>query len=200
MFYEADNMNNIIYKVTNHGGVISTADISQLSDYKQLLRAKERGDLVKLRHGVYATPEALMNTMIDVERIVPNGVVCLYNAWAYYQLSTTVPPGVCIAIANKRKVVLPTALPIELYYWKKENLDFGVVEAEISGCKVRITDMERSVCDAVKYRNKLGLDICAEVINSYLKKTNRNLTRLQEYAKRLRVFNTLKNYLEIAME
>ena len=34
----------------------------------------------------------------------------------------------------------------------------------------------------------------------YLKKPNRNLARLQDYAKRLRVFNTLKNYLEIAIE
>lgn len=74
------------------------------------------------------------------------------------------------------------------------------MDAEISGYHVRITDMERSVCDAVKYRNKLGLDVCAEVIRSYLRKPSRNLTRLQDYAKRLRVFNTLKNYLEIAIE
>ena len=74
------------------------------------------------------------------------------------------------------------------------------MDADISGNHVRITDMERSVCDAVKYRNKLGLDICAEVIRSYLRKPNRNLTRLQDFAKRLRVFNTLKNYLEIAIE
>lgn len=73
------------------------------------------------------------------------------------------------------------------------------MNAEISGYHVRITDMERNVCDAVKYRNKLGLDVCAEVIRSYLRKLNRNLTRLQDYAKRLRVFNTLKNYLEIAI-
>ena len=206
-------MDNIVCKVVALGGTISTTDISHLSDYKRLLRAKERGDLIKLRHGIYAVPDALLNTMIDVdvpdallntmidvERIVPNGIVCLYNAWAYHQLSTTVPPAFCIAIANKRKVVIPDTLPIELYYWKKENLEFGIMDAEISGYHVRITDMERSVCDAVKYRNKLGLDICAEVIRSYLKKPNRNLTRLQDYAKRLRVFNTLKNYLEIAIE
>ena len=166
----------------------------------QLLRAKERGDLIKLRHGIYAVPDVLLNTMIDVERIVPNGIVCLYNAWAYHQLSTTVPPAFCIAIANKRKVVIPDTLPIELYYWKKENLEFGIMNAEISGYHVRITDMERSVCDAMKYRNKLGLDVCAEEIRSYLRKPNRNLTRLQDYAKRLRVFNTLKNYLEIAIK
>ena len=197
---KVDYMNDIINKVASLGGTISTTDISHLSEYKQVLRAKERGDLIRLRHGVYAAPEALLNTMIDVERIIPNGVVCLYNAWTYHQVSTTVPPALCIAIANKRKVVLPHVLPIELYYWKKENLEFGIMDADISGYKVHITDMERSVCDAVKYRNKIGLDVCAEVIRTYLKKPNRNLARLQDYAKRLRVFNTLKNYLEIAIE
>lgn len=69
-------MNNIVCKVAALGGTISTTDISHLSEYKRLLRAKERGDLIKLRHGIYAVPDALLNTMIDVERIVPNGIVC----------------------------------------------------------------------------------------------------------------------------
>lgn len=68
-------MNNIVCKVAALGGTISTTDISHLSEYKRLLRAKERGDLIKLRHGIYAVPDALLNTMIDVERIVPNGMV-----------------------------------------------------------------------------------------------------------------------------
>ena len=71
---KVDYMNDIINKVASLGGTISTTDISHLSEYKQVLRAKERGDLIRLRHGVYAAPEALLNTMIDVERIIPNGV------------------------------------------------------------------------------------------------------------------------------
>lgn len=193
-------MDMIVNTLTASGGVISTSEISQPSDYKRLLRAKERGDLMRLRHGVYATPEAVLSNMTDVEKIVPGGVVCLYNAWAYYHLSAVVPPAFCIAIASKRKVVLPQFLPVNLYYWKPENLEFGIVEAEISGFHVRMTDMERSVCDAIKYRNKLGLEVCSEVVRNYLKKENRNLSLLSDYAKRLRVFNTLKQYLEIAME
>ena len=53
-------MNDIINKVASLGGTISTTDISHLSEYKQVLRAKERGDLIRLRHGVYAAPEALL--------------------------------------------------------------------------------------------------------------------------------------------
>lgn len=193
-------MNNIMYKATSQGGIITTAEFSKQSDYLKIVRAKERGDLIRVRHGVYAVPDALFNTMIDVERVVPNGIVCLYNAWAYHQLSTVVPPSFCIAIEAKRKIAIPPTLPVELYYWKKENLEFGVMDAEISGYHVRITDMERSVCDAVKYRNKTGMEVCSEVIRNYLKKKNRNLSRLSEYAKRLRVANILKNYIEIAIE
>lgn len=72
-------MNDIINKVAFLGGTISTTDISHLSEYKQVLRAKERGDLIRLRHGVYAAPEALLNTMIDVERIIPKMVLYAYT-------------------------------------------------------------------------------------------------------------------------
>ena len=193
-------MNSITHKATSQGGIITTAELSKQSEYLKVVRAKERGELIRVRHGVYAVPDALLNTMIDIERIVPSGIVCLYNAWAYHQLSTVVPPYFCVAIEAKRKVAIPPTLPIELYYWKKENMEFGITDAEISGFKVRITDLERSVCDAVKYRNKIGLDTTAEIIRNYLKKDKRNLSRLSEYAKRLRVANTLKNYLMIAIE
>lgn len=182
------------------GGVVNIDDLAGRAEYKRVLRAVERGELVRLRQGVYAEPTALLNTMIDVERIVPGGVVCLYNAWAYHQLSVTVPPAFCVAIEAKRKVSIPATLPIQLYYWKRENLEIGVSTANVSGHNVKITDLERSVCDAVKYRNKIGLDICSEVIRNYLKRPSKNLSRLMEYAKQLRVANVLKNYLEIAIE
>lgn len=189
-------MNEIMHKATSQGGIITTAEFPNQSDYQKIVRAKERGELIRVRHGVYAVPDALFNTMIDINRIVPNGIVCLYNAWAYHQLSTVVPPSFCVAIEAKRKVAIPPTLPIELYYWKKENLEFGIIKKSISGYDVLITDMERTVCDAVKYRNKIGLDVCGEVIDNYLKKENRNISLLHEYAQKLRVKNILTTYLE----
>ena len=145
------------------GIVLPTVDkvvqaIATRDDYEHLRRATVDGTLMRIRQGVYAETSALANNMIDVQRIVPNGVLCLYSAFAHYGLSTHVPAATCIAIDAKRKVRLPEYPPIDLYYWKKENLEFGIVQKEISGYMVLITDMERSVCDAVKYRNKIGLD------------------------------------------
>ena len=52
--------------------------------------------------------------------------------------------------------------------------------------------MERTVYDAIKYRNKIGLDVCGEVIDNYLKRETRNISLLNEYAKRLRLLNIQK--------
>lgn len=193
-------MQKISEIVAAKGGVVTMDEITDRAEYKRILRAVEHGELIRLRQGVYAVPIAILNTMIDVERIVPQGVLCLYSAWAYYQLTTTVPPSFCIAIEAKRKVKLPIRLPINLYYWKAGNLEFGIVDVEISNYQVRMTDLERSVCDAVKYRNKIGLDLYAEIIRTYLRKKERNLSRLMDYAERLRVTKILNNYLEIAIE
>lgn len=187
---------SIIDIVQEQGGFITTGKVKGRGEYEQLRRATEDGTLTRIRQGVYVETSALANNMIDVQRIVPNGVLCLYSTFANYGLSTQVPAATCIAIDAKRKVRLPEYPLIELYYWKKENLEFGVVEKEISGYMVMITDQERTICDAVKYRNKIGLDVCGEVIDNYLKTETRNISLLHEYAGKLRVKNTLIKYLE----
>ena len=64
---------------------------------------------------------------------------------------------------------------------------------------VDIYDLEKSVCDAVKFRNKVGKDILNEVLNEYLKRKDRNLEKLIQYAKLLRVEKALKDYLDVLL-
>ena len=118
----------IIDTLKQRGGFITTGEVKSRGEYEQLRRAIEDGTLMRIRNGVYVEMSALANNMIDVERIVPHGVLCLYSAFAHYGLSTQVPSATCIAIEAKRKVRLPEYPPIDLYYWKKENLEFGIVK------------------------------------------------------------------------
>ena len=62
-----------------------------------------------------------------------------------------------------------------------------------------ITDIERSVCDSVKYRNKIGIDVMNEIIDNYLRLPGKNLTKLTQYAKKLKVYSTLRQILQIKL-
>ncbi len=165
--------------------------------YHQALQKVQSGELLRLRPGVFVEPAALADTMLDIDVLVPSGVLCMYSAWEHYELTTQIPSAFCIAIPRKRKLVLPEFPPVTLYYWSDHLLEFGTTTEEVHGHKVRVTGLERSVCDAIKYRNKIGLDVCAEILKAYLHRTDRNIAKLIEYAKKLRVAATLKKYLEI---
>ena len=137
-----DNMERVDDIVTRQGGVISYHKRFQENEYRRALRAEKKGRLVRVRGGVYALPLAFMDAMIDVESIVPGGVVCLYNAWAFYGLTMVTPPTFCIAVDAKRKIVFTQKQLITLYYWNKQSLTLGVEEVEYSSHKVRMTNAE----------------------------------------------------------
>lgn len=178
----------------NHGIVI--ANPKQTAEYRRIVRACKRGKLIRLRRGVYAFPSALATTIPDIESIIPHGVMCLFSAFWYHKLTTHIPTSTCVAISANRVVKTPQYPPIDLYYWKNDYLLFGIQEVIIDGYIIRITDLERTVCDAIRYRNKIGIDTMGEVLSTYMKRHDRNITLLNTYAKQLRVFNTLSLYLQ----
>ena len=169
------------------------------SEYRKILAAVKNGELVRLRNGLYAKPDTLSGSLVDIDAIIPGGILCLYSAWSYHNLSTQVPDAFYVAVSRSRKIKLPGFPDIKLIFQRNDLLEIGWVEIEEQGIKVLITDIERSVCDAVKYRNKIGIDVMAEIIDNYLKHTNRNLSRLTEYAKKLRVYSTLHQILQIKL-
>ena len=95
------NRKDIIETLQKQGGFMTTGEVKSRGDYEHLRRATVDGTLMRIRQGVYAETSALANNMIDVQRIVPNGVLCLYSAFAHYGLSTHVPAATCIAIDAK---------------------------------------------------------------------------------------------------
>lgn len=177
----------------------SEAKEKSRSTYYKLLESAREGNLVCIRRGVYATMDQLADTMIDLDVVVPDGILCLFSAWNIHGLTTTLPQAYHVAIKRGRKIQLPQYPPIELHFIIDPLLELGVEWRIVSGYHVKVYNVERSVCDVVKYRNRVGIDVCAEVVNSYLARSNRNLTLLMDYASKLRVTKTLEKYLEIKL-
>ena len=102
-----------------------------------------------------------------------------------------------IAIERTRKIVLPDYPEFQLVYQSDNLLSIGATRKNVQGYDIPIFDMERSVCDAIKYRNKVGIDVMAEILQTYLRRPDKNISRLMDYASKLRIRKTLNQYLEV---
>jgi len=69
-------------------------------------------------------------------------------------------------------------------------------EVKIANFNVRKYCPEKTICDCFRYRNKLGLDIAREGLSEYLKRNDRSLEKLLEYAGICRVKPVMNTWLD----
>ena len=167
--------------------------------YYKMLESAKQGELIQVRGGVYANIDQLSGNMIDINAVVPEGILCVWSAWSIHQLTTSMPQAFHIAIKRGRKVSIPSFPRIEVHHYTEDLLKIGVISMIIDGFNIRLYDVERCVCDAIKFRNKVGMDVCSEIINNYLERPDRNLSKLMDYARRLRVGKILEQYLQVKL-
>ena len=192
-------MTKIQQDISKRGGTIRSRELSAPRAYYDINKEIKSGNVIRVKNGVYILPEEQTTMMMDIDRIVPGGVICLYSAWNYYNLTTQIPNGFYIAIEKHRKVVVPKITGIILCYWEEKYCSMGVEEVEIANHRVKIFCIEKCVCDAIKFRNKIGTDVAVEILSNYLARRNRNISRLVDLAKEMRVMSILGPYLEMGL-
>ncbi len=155
--------------------------------------------LVKLKRGVYKWVKTETNEMVEVAHIVPKGVFCLQTACFYYELTTSIPTEYHIAIPDEQRVALPDFPPIKVYYWNKKSFELGIASIVVNNEQVKIYDLEKTICDTIRHRNKIGFDVLKEILKNYLNRKDCNLNRLNEYAKELHIFNKVDDFIKILL-
>lgn len=93
--------------------------------------------------------------------------------------------------------MLPPYPLIKLYYWDTVPYQTGIQEVTLNGAPVRIYSPEKTVCDMIRFRQRVGMDSMKEVLKTYLNKPNRNLSLLLQIAKTLGIEGVMRSYLEI---
>ena len=87
-----------------------------------------------------------------------------------------------------------------MYFIKPElhNLGRSIMKT-LFGNEVSCYDLERTICDIVRSRNKVGTETFLAALKAYAARSDKNLNRLYSYAKQLRVSGILRRYLEVLL-
>lgn len=183
-----------------HGGILRTHQLRAAGfSHYQLKPFIQQGQVHKVKQGLYRWYTADQGELPEVIGIVPNGVLCLLTAAQHYELTTFVASAYHIAIPRKDKVILPDHPPIHLYYWNQTAYQLGRTTTVIDSTVLPIYDPEKTVCDVLRQRHKLGLDLAKEVLTAYLRRTDRQIARLMDYAQQLGLGRYLESSLNLLL-
>lgn len=195
-----DNINNLKFEFEKNKGYLETKELLQKGyNYKKIKFLTEKGIIEKIKRGIYKYSESEENESeyIEVSKVIGKGKFCLTSALDLHGLTTYSPYEYQIAIKKWHKIVVPEYLPIKVYKFDEKYYELGVETIEKDGANLQVYNMEKTICDCIRYRNKIGQDIVSEAIKEYIKKPNKNFALLMEYAKKCRVAGILEKYMEV---
>ena len=185
--------------IENHG-YLRTGDLPRHGlSKKHLASLVADGTLQRVKRGLYKSDQLdteAYESFADVCRAVPRGVICLLSALAYHELSTINPGEIHLAVESKARVSLPEYPPVRLYYFYPKQFEAGIITVNHPRGSIRIYSAEKTVCDCLRLRGRIGTDLALEGLRGYLRRKDRDLMGLMTQAKLCRVESLLKKYVE----
>ena len=89
---------------------------------------------------------------------------------------------------------------IKVYTIKKELHGVGVMTMNTPfGNPVLVYDVERTICDVIRNRNGIEMQIWQNALRQYAKRWDKDLRKLMRYAQMFHVEKLLRQYLEVLL-
>lgn len=182
------------------GGLMRTAELRKLGFHSRKINGLiTKGILSKLKTGVYEMGSAVVPDEIMLMKLFPTAVIYLESALLHYGYTDRIPATWQIAVdknisKSQFRISYP---PVTPFYLDGRYIDIGKTKYEMNGAMIRIYDKERTICDTLRYANKLDREVFNTAIQRYVHDKEKNISRLMEYAKILRVTEKVKSYFGV---
>ena len=89
---------------------------------------------------------------------------------------------------------------IRVYQVKPDLALLGVMDVQTTfGNMVRAYDMERTICDILRYKESLDVQVFQYAMKEYMASDRKNLNHLMAYAKRFQIESVVRTYTEVML-
>ncbi|MBI9011140.1 MAG: type IV toxin-antitoxin system AbiEi family antitoxin domain-containing protein [Clostridiales bacterium] len=174
-----------------HGGVIKLSDFTSQGYHNTTLnKLMELGYVGKIKSGYYEWIDDLpVSEAAIINKLYSEGVVCLESALYIYGYSDRVPNTWHIAVSknnskSKYKIDYPF---VKFYFLIDAYIELGRSTAEYEGHLISIFDRDRTICDVIRYENKMDKEIFNKAILAYVRDPKKRIGKLLDYAKTMNI-------------
>lgn len=155
----------------------------------------------KISHGNYwlideETGKPDNYKMIEICRTNPKSVICADSACYYHGLTDNEPKKLSVATLKTDRSRMHMNFPVSRHYYSDLAFEQDLQVVDTPYGKFRIYDVERSVCDTIRFREDVGEEQVDVIVENYMKKDDKKLDRLYAYADAMRVGRIVRTKLE----
>ena len=166
-----------------NNGIIKT---DELKEYN-INRSTIKGIIEKINRSLYITADTFEDEYYSLQNKCPKAIFSHETALYFHDLTDRTPIKLMVTIpsdSNSR-------------YVKDERYELGKIKVKTPyGNFVYCYDMERTICDIVRNKEKIERFQYVDALKRYAKLNTRNSKKLYNYAKKFKIEKELQNYMK----
>jgi len=191
----------VIYKeFKNRGGVLKTSELNALGlSSRQIKKLVDSGDITRIKRGYYELSDNIYPEEAVIARLFPDAVIFLESALMHYGYTDRIPLAWQIAVdrdSEKSQYKIDYPL-IEVFYIEPKLLEIGLDIIQVEEVEIKIFNRDRTICDVLRYENKLEREVFTNAIKRYIKDPKKNVRNLFEYAEKFNIKNKVQTYIGV---
>lgn len=192
---------SLVQFLEKNNGLVTTYEANKcgVSNERLCLLTKEE-ELIRVGFGIYSLPDEFIDRMYITQK-QKNKIIYSHETALYLHDLTDRDP-------IKYAVTVPTGYSSQklkqenfmVFSVKAELHELGITQKEtIFGNLVNVYNMERTICDCIRSRQKMDASIVTDALKVYSKRKDKNLNSLMELAEKFHISKLLRNYMEVLL-
>lgn len=196
-----EQKNEIMMIAENNNGYVSSKEVEKKGFFKKYLKELvEEDKLLRIGRGLYMLSDCYKDEYYIFQSTNSNAVFSLETALYLHGYSDRIPTIYYINVPRNYSGNLRKEKNVDLIYSKKEVHDIGIIEIESPlGQKIKVYDLEKTICDIVKHKDRIDPEIFSKALKQYAKSKNKNLNNLIVYARKLNIEEEVRKYMEVLL-
>jgi predicted transcriptional regulator of viral defense system len=173
-----------------HKGVLRTSEFQAAGYHHKILKELvNQGFIIKIKRGYYEWQnDDFVSDATIITRLFPDAVIYLLSALFIYGYIDRTPNEWHLVVTRgsarpRFDIEYPKVKP---YYIHEKYMNIGKTMEKYEGQEINIFDRDRTICDVVRYANKIDKEIVNQSIKSYVDDPKKNASNLMKYAKKMR--------------
>ena len=184
----------------NNGVLLTSAVVAAGISKPTLAEFVQKFEYERAGRGVYCSPDCWRDNMYLLQLRCPQTIFSHDTALFLLDMTDQEPLRYSVTAKTGYNPSHLTADGVKVFTVKKELFSVGVTEASTPfGHKVAVYDSERTLCDMLRSRNEMEIQSVQDALKRYVRRKDRNLHKLMEYAKLFHVDKRLNQYLEVLL-
>lgn len=196
-----DYMTELAAIAQAHGGIIETKTAVANGVSKAMLYKLCRENKIhRVVQGQYILPEDMQDELLSISKRSDQIIFSHETALFLHGISDRTPFEHTLTVPSDFTVSVAIRNECKIYYIKPELFGLGRTTLTTpAGSIVPAYDLERTICDMIRSRNKVGTETFLAALKLYAAHPKKDLNKLNTYAKQMRVAKVLRQYLEVLL-